>query len=498
MRLGPGGHGAARGRLPNVTWHVSPPLTRAGLRWTPFRRFAGFGQAWSDRRLGRFAAGGRVRCDPISATRSRRWGSRPCGGRTPTACTASSRVRTATCGRSATCTSPSPRDCVTAVFSDTRRPRWWRAWRGNWRWPIASGCRRLGPERHSWLGVSTRSDRTLQQPVDLEAFPPLPMPARELAPLRVCFVGSLDLRKGFVYLCRRCGAARRTSRCGWRDRRSVLPATARARTARSRRPVAPGRSAPRACRAEVFVLPTLEDGSPFAVAEAMASARPVITTTSTGAAEWVRPFETGWVVPPANDEALAGALRHAMDARARLGRWARRRVQIRSVAPATAARTLSRSGCARAEFGGDGPAPCAPVSRRTRSIGRPGSREPRAATLVLVGTAAPRSARGRAGTPRRDAGSGPGSSLTPPVATAAHTRDAAYELHLVCCFADYLAAIWALKSYLGLVGGGECHLHLHLQGLAPPAHAGTAAAPFSGCASSRSSATRTTYRAAAR
>ena len=58
--------------------------------------------------------------------------------------------------------------------------------------------------------------------------------------------------------------------------------------------------------------------------------------------------------------------------------------------------------------------------------------------------------------------------MTAPVATAAHTRDAAYELHLVCCFADYLAAMWALKSYLGLVGGGECHLHLHLQGLAPP------------------------------
>ena len=72
--------------------------------------------------------------------------------------------------------------------------------------------------------------------------------------------------------------------------------------------------------AEVFALPTLEDGSPFAVAEAMACARAVITTTSTGAAEWVEQGTTGWLVRPASFEHLAEALAAASDARPRLGR----------------------------------------------------------------------------------------------------------------------------------------------------------------------------------
>jgi glycosyltransferase involved in cell wall biosynthesis len=64
-------------------------------------------------------------------------------------------------------------------------------------------------------------------------------------------------------------------------------------------------------QSELFVLPTLEDGSPFAVAEAMASGRPVITTSSTGAAEWIRRGETGWVIPARSVEGLAEAMRDA-------------------------------------------------------------------------------------------------------------------------------------------------------------------------------------------
>lgn len=52
---------------------------------------------------------------------------------------------------------------------------------------------------------------------------------------------------------------------------------------------------------------------------------------------------------------------------------------------------------------------------------------------------------------------------TPPVRTIAFDRPAPYELHLVCHFADYLSAIWGLKSYLGRVGG-DAHLYIHVQG----------------------------------
>src|SRR5262249_47982229 len=69
---------------------------------------------------------------------------------------------------------------------------------------------------------------------------------------------------------------------------------------------------------ELFVLPTLEDGSPFAVAEAMASGRPVITTWNTGAAEWIRGGETGWVVHARSVDGLAEAIRGAYARRDRL------------------------------------------------------------------------------------------------------------------------------------------------------------------------------------
>ena len=45
-----------------------------------------------------------------------------------------------------------------------------------------------------------------QQPVDLDRYAPPPRKSATDGPLRVCFVGSLDLRKGFLYLIR---AARR-------------------------------------------------------------------------------------------------------------------------------------------------------------------------------------------------------------------------------------------------------------------------------------------------
>lgn len=55
---------------------------------------------------------------------------------------------------------------------------------------------------------------------------------------------------------------------------------------------------------------------------------------------------------------------------------------------------------------------------------------------------------------------------TPPTPTAVLNAGAAYELHLVCYFADYLSAMWALKSYLQYVDH-DVHLYVHVQGHAP-------------------------------
>jgi glycosyltransferase involved in cell wall biosynthesis len=78
------------------------------------------------------------------------------------------------------------------------------------------------------------------------------------------------------------------------------------------------------------VLPTLHDGFGFVVAEAMASGLPVITTDQCGAAEWIRPGETGWIVPAGHTDALASAIDAAAQTRARLrdtGMAARRDIE---------------------------------------------------------------------------------------------------------------------------------------------------------------------------
>jgi len=163
-------------------------------------------------------------------------------------------------------------------------------------------------------GVTGKEIGVFEQPVNLSRYTPNPCPPRGEGRLRVCYVGSLDLRKGFVYLLR---AAKMLGAEG--IELDIVGATGdpssrklfQRESAGLNLRCAPGD--PRAAyqRAELFVLPTLEDGSPFAVAEAMSSGLPVIVTECCGAAEWVRPGESGWVVPGGDAEALAKAIEDA-------------------------------------------------------------------------------------------------------------------------------------------------------------------------------------------
>ena len=61
-------------------------------------------------------------------------------------------------------------------------------------------------------------------------------------------------------------------------------------------------------QADLFVFPTRGDCLPLAVMEALASGLPVVTTTVGALPEAVTHGETGWVVPPDDAGALAGAL----------------------------------------------------------------------------------------------------------------------------------------------------------------------------------------------
>jgi len=172
-------------------------------------------------------------------------------------------------------------------------------------------------------GVPAHKIVVLQQPVNLHRFQPKPANHHEpqTERLRLCFVGSLDLRKGFVYLLQAAKAVEvdrlELEFVGATGNRCCAQLFAR-ESIGVRQSCQPGDPLPAYHRADLFVLPTLEDGSPFAVAEAMACGLPVIVTDSCGSAEWVRPGLSGWIVPPGQVEPLAAALEDALSRRGEL------------------------------------------------------------------------------------------------------------------------------------------------------------------------------------
>jgi glycosyltransferase involved in cell wall biosynthesis len=181
-------------------------------------------------------------------------------------------------------------------------------------------------------GVRAEKIDVFNQPIDLARFAPASARPPE-GPLRLCFVGSLDLRKGFVHLLKAIrmlgsrevtlemvGATgdRYCRRLFERERDGLQVASA------------PGDPVPAYRRAEIFVMPTLEDGFGFVVAEAMACGLPVVVTDCCGALELIRPEKTGWIVPAGNAQALADTIKHKVmplrDRLAAMGALARRDV----------------------------------------------------------------------------------------------------------------------------------------------------------------------------
>jgi glycosyltransferase involved in cell wall biosynthesis len=105
---------------------------------------------------------------------------------------------------------------------------------------------------------------------------------------------------------------------------------------------------------DVFVQPSLSEGLPLAVLEAMAASLPVVATRVGGVAEAVEDGETGYLVPSADPAGLAAALRRVLEASDRgaaFGALGRRRAETEfSVAVmADRYRALYRAGTDRAD-----------------------------------------------------------------------------------------------------------------------------------------------------
>lgn len=66
--------------------------------------------------------------------------------------------------------------------------------------------------------------------------------------------------------------------------------------------------------ARALVLPSLAEGLPIALMEGLAVHRPAVVSSVAGVPELVRDGENGWLVPPGDPVALAGALRRVLEA----------------------------------------------------------------------------------------------------------------------------------------------------------------------------------------
>jgi glycosyltransferase involved in cell wall biosynthesis len=161
---------------------------------------------------------------------------------------------------------------------------------------------------------------------DTVKFAPAERPRASNGPLRALFVGGLLLRKGIHYLlaaAKRLGPSQVTvtalgTRC------VSAKALARYEDVLSPRGFRLHADMPDAYReADVYVFPSLVEGSTLSVYEALASGLPVITTPNAGSI--VRDGVEGIIVPPRDPDAIADALDRLRDTelRASMSRAAR-------------------------------------------------------------------------------------------------------------------------------------------------------------------------------
>jgi glycosyltransferase involved in cell wall biosynthesis len=152
-------------------------------------------------------------------------------------------------------------------------------------------------------------------PLDLVCFRPPAEPRPADRPLTIIFTGSLSLRKGAPYLLEAFRIVHHTEPAARLLLTSSVAAGMEPVLAKhSDLPIDWAPSLPhealaaRLRSADVFVLPSLEDGFARTVAEALACGLPVITTPNTGASDLIRSGANGEVVPIRDAQAIADAV----------------------------------------------------------------------------------------------------------------------------------------------------------------------------------------------
>jgi glycosyltransferase involved in cell wall biosynthesis len=183
--------------------------------------------------------------------------------------------------------------------------------------------------------------------IDVQLWCPPSLPRTQDGPVRLLFVGGQYHRKGGDRLV---DWARRTGRRGWElhivtsvsqgEVQGDVPGVIFHRAENNSRALVD-----LAHRCHIAVLPTRADCFSLALLEGMATGLPAIATRVGGVAEVVADGETGLLVEPDDDDALAHAIDTLLDApelRARMGAAARTRVvaqfSLRDIVPRALAR----------------------------------------------------------------------------------------------------------------------------------------------------------------
>ncbi|PZR98724.1 MAG: glycosyltransferase family 1 protein [Candidatus Chloroheliales bacterium] len=192
--------------------------------------------------------------------------------------------------------------------------------------------------------VSAERQAVLRQRLQLEA-----------SPLVMLSVGRAERNKGFDVLLRALAEARERLPSGWRwlhagsggELERLLALCAELGLGENVRLL--GKVADSALHnlyalADLFVHPTLYEGSAIVVMEAMLHARAVVATSVGGIPDKVQPGVSGWLVPPSNTEALAAAIIEAANVppavRAMMGAAGRQLILAHYTWPTVAARTI--------------------------------------------------------------------------------------------------------------------------------------------------------------
>lgn len=178
--------------------------------------------------------------------------------------------------------------------------------------------------RESVLPYGAEGDRIIPMPfgVDLSLF--APMPENPVPPFKILFAGHIGLRKGVYYLLE---AARQAD---IPDAEVILLGNIDGDGKWLRKydglfvhvPHTPRQEIPAIfADAQIYVFPSLHEGSTVSIYEAMASGLPVVTTPNAGSV--VRDGEDGFVVPVRDIDALRDRMERLYrdpDLRARMGR----------------------------------------------------------------------------------------------------------------------------------------------------------------------------------